>query len=176
MGLKGTFEISAKSPSKVLLVLNLNGFGEILEAFDGNEAWAKNPIQGLRIKTGEELEQTKLTSDFYYDLNFEKNYPKAEVTGMGKVGATDVYIVKADPNTTMYFDKTGGQMLQIDRLMISPEGNVQSKTFFEDFREVDGVKQPFAFRQSAQGMEFLFKVAEIKQNVEIKDSIFSKPE
>lgn len=175
MGLNGTFEISAKSPSKTLLTLNLAGFGEILDGFDGTEAWAKNPIQGLRAKTGEELAQTKLASNFYYDFDLEKLYPKAEVTGTGKSGASDVFIVKADPNTTMYFDKQSSQMIQLDRLVSSPEGNIQSQTFFGDFREVDGIRQAFLLRQTAQGMEFIFKVAEIKQNQEINDRIFSKP-
>lgn len=175
MGLKGTFEITAKSPNKSLVVINLNGFGEIVEGFDGTEAWSKDPIQGLRTKAGEELAQTKLISDFFYDYNLEKHYPKAEVTGTGKSGATEVFIVKADPVTTIYFDKQNGQMVQIDRVAETSQGKIQTQIFFSDFREVDGVKQPFAFRQVAQGMEFSFKAAEIKQNVEMDDRIFSKP-
>lgn len=175
MGLKGTFEISAKSPGKSLVLLNFSGLGEVMEGFDGNEGWSKDPIQGLRSKTGEELAQTKLISDFYYDFNLEKHYPKAEVTGTGKSGATEVFIVKADPNTTVYFDKQTGHMVQLDRLAVLPQGRIQTQTFFEDYREVDGVKMPFAFRQVAQGTEFSFKVAEVKQNVEIDDRIFSKP-
>lgn len=175
MGLKGTFEMSAKSPNKLLVVMNFSGFGETVEGFDGTEAWSRDPVQGLRGKTGEELAQAKLFSDFYFDYNLEKHFPKAEVVGTGKSGAAEVYIVKADPNTTVYFDKQSGQMVQIDRLAVSPQGNIQTQTFFSDFREIDGVKQAFSFRQVAQGMEVSFKIAEIKQNVEIDDRIFSKP-
>ncbi len=59
MGLKGTFEIISKAPDKSAVIINLNGFGEITEAFDGNEAWSSNPLEGQRVKTGKELEDTK---------------------------------------------------------------------------------------------------------------------
>src|SRR5215207_5279386 len=73
-GITGTFETYSKAANKNLAILNLTGFGEILDGFDGTEAWTKNPVQGLRSKDGEELEQTKLTGDFYYEFNFEKIY------------------------------------------------------------------------------------------------------
>lgn len=175
MGLKGALESSAKSPGKILTVLNLNGLGEILDGFDGSEGWAKDPIQGLQTKRGEELAQMRLHSDFYYDFNLEKHYPKSEITGSEKFGAYEVYVVKADPNTTMYFDKQSGQMIRLDRLFTTSAGKFMTQNFFDDFREVDGLKHPFVIRQVANGIELSFKLTEIKQNVEINDSIFSRP-
>ncbi len=175
MGLKGTFEMISKAPNKSLVTMNLSGFGEIIEAFDGNEAWSKNPLQGQRVKSGAELEEVKQSSDFYYDLNLAKLYPKATVTGIEKQDGAEVYVVKADTDTTFYFDKTNGQMIRSDRTLTSPEGKINSVTKFEDFREVDGIKQAYRFRQSALGTEFVFNVSEIKQNVELADKKFSKP-
>ncbi len=155
--------------------MNLSGFGEIIEGFDGNEAWSKDPLQGQRVKTGAELAEVKQSSDFYYDFNLFKLYPKATVTGIEKLDGAEVYVVKGDADTTFYFDKQSGQMIRTDRMITSPQGKIDSTTKFEDFREVDGVKQAFVLRQSALGTEFVFKVLEIKQNVEISDEKFAKP-
>ena len=175
MGLKGTFEMLSKSPNKSIATMNLSGFGEIIEAFDGSEAWAKNPLQGLRVKTGKELDEVKESSDFNYDINFEKIYPNAAVTGIEKTDGAEVYVVKADEDATFYFDRQTGLLTRVDRTITSPEGKINSVTKFEDYRVVDGVKQSFKFRQSALGAEFVFNIAEIKQNVEIPDEKFSKP-
>lgn len=175
LGLKGAFEMLSKAPNKSIVTMNLSGFGEIIEAFDGSVAWAKNPLQGERVKTGQELEEVKQTTDFYYDLNLDKTYPKAIVTRSETIGGAEVYVVKADENTTIYFDKQNGLMTRVDRSITSPQGKIDSITKFEDYREVDGVKQAFVFRQSALGAEFVFNVSDIKQNAEIGDERFSKP-
>jgi hypothetical protein len=175
MGFKGTFEMLAKYPDKSFVSITLDGFGEINESFDGTEAWARNPLQGVRVKTGRELEQVKKTVDFYYDLNLEKNYPAAKVTGIEKIDGAETYVVKADEDTTLYFDKKSGLMTRMDMIVSSPEGRINSVTRFEDFRVIDGVKQAFTFRQSAIGAEFILKVLEIKHNVDIPDERFSKP-
>lgn len=175
MGLKGTFEIISKSPDQSAVIINLNGFGEITEAFDGKEAWSRNPLEGQRVKTGKELEETKKSTGFYaFDLHLEKNYPKAIVTGLEKMGGADVYVVKADEDTTVYFDKQSGLLVQMNRVVTSPQGKVNSITKFEDFRVVDGYKMAFKMTQSALGADFVFNTAEVRQNIEITDDRFSK--
>jgi len=175
MGLKGTFEIISKAPDKSAAIINLNGFGELVEAFDGKEAWAKDPIQGLRVKTGTELEDVKEFSSAEYNYDLAEIYPKATVTGIEKIGNAEAYVVKATDNATFYFDKQTGLMLRSDRNLTSPQGKINSVTTFEDYRDVDGVKQPYKFTQNAVGADFVFTVSEIKQNVEIADERFSKP-
>lgn len=174
-GITGTFEIFSKTPDKSLLSMNLTGLGAILDGYDGKESWASDPLQGMRTKEGEELAQTKATADFYYDINFEKHYPNAAVTGTEKVGETDAYVVKADDVTTLYFDKQTGFMVRSDRITTSPQGKIPVQVFQTDFRDVDGIKQAFSIRQVAAGMELTFKVEEIKQNVAIDDAKFAKP-
>lgn len=175
MGLKGTFEMLSKSPNKSLITMNLSGLGEITEAFDGSEAWANNPLSGLRVKSGKELEEVKEATDFYYDIKLRKIYPKAAVTEIKNLDGADVFVIKADEDTTLYFDKQSGLLTRVDQIVTSPEGKINSVTKFEDFRVVDGIRQTFRFRQSALGAEFVFNVSEIKQNVEIADERFSKP-
>ncbi len=175
MNINGTFEMFYKAPNKNLVSLALKDFGENLNGFDGTVAWAKDAMQGLRTKSNAELEHIKVTSDFYYSVNLENVYPNAETTGTQKIENKEVYMVKADANATLYFDKETGFLLKSERLVISPQGKMLTTTSFSDYREIDGIKYPHTWRQSIHGGEMILKIAEIKHNAEIDEAIFSKP-
>lgn len=179
MGIKGTIETYSAAPNKTIARLTLAGIGEITEAFDGTIAWTVNPMQGNRDKAGAELAQAKLTGDFYRETNLAKLYPKMELKGTEKVGEADAYVVVGTPvdlpSETFYFDTKSGLLVRRDATTISPEGNVSSKTFFEDYREVDGVKVPFKMRATTPQIEIVMIFTEVKNNVPVEDAKFAKP-
>jgi hypothetical protein len=49
------------------------------------------------------------------------------------------------------------------------------QTDYEDYRDVDGIKQPFLIRWSMPGRSWGRKIAEIKQNVAVDDAQFNPP-
>lgn len=179
MGITGTFENYAVAPNRTYTKGAVAGIGDLLEGFDGTTAWTINPLQGNRDKQGEELTQLKLSSDFYREINLASLYPKMELKGTEKVGGSDAYVVVATPEgtqpETFYFDANTGLLVRRDGTLVSPEGNISSKTFLEDYREVDGVKIPFKIRNVLPQYEIILTSAEVKHNVAIDDAKFSKP-
>lgn len=179
VGVKGTFETYSAAPSKSILRMNLSGVGEFVEGFDGTTAWAVNPVQGSRDKTGDELAQNKLTYNFYRETNLDKLYPKMEVKGIEKVGASDAYVVVGTvenlPPDTFYFDVQSGLLVRQDRTSITPEGKTPMQTFYEDYRDVDGAKVSFKSRAVLPQFEVISVVTEIKNNVPVDDAKFAKP-
>ncbi|MBS1796887.1 MAG: hypothetical protein JSS81_23880 [Acidobacteria bacterium] len=179
MGVNGTVEAYAAAPDKSYQKLTLAGLGEFIEGFDGTTAWSVNPLQGNRDKTGDELTQTKLTANFYREINLDKLYPKMEVKGVEKVGDRDAYVVVATPAgldpQTFYFDKESGLLVREDATMISPQGKMAVKTFSDDFRAVDGVKMPFKIRAVMPQFEIQTTLTEIKNKVKFDNAIFTKP-
>lgn len=179
MGVKGTVESFAAAPGKTYVKITLNGIGDIIDGFDGTSAWQINPLTGNRVKAGSELAQTKLSADFYRDINLDKLYGKLDVTGTEKVGDRDAYVVVATPTglepETFYFDTQTGLLLRTDATAVSPEGSQKTKTFFEDYREVDGVKIPFKLRSQLPQFELVMTFTEAKANVPVDDKIFTKP-
>jgi hypothetical protein len=157
----------------------LQGIGEIIEGFDGTTAWSLNPIQGNRDKEGEELTQTKLINNFYRETNLEKLYPKMEVKGIEKVGDKDAYVVVATPNgsapETFYFDSKSGLLIRADSTLVSPEGKMPAKTFYEDFREIDGIKLPYKLRVVLPQFEIITILTEVKHGVAVEADKFIKP-
>jgi hypothetical protein len=179
MGVKGTVEVYQSAPDKSYSKLTLNGIGDIIEAYDGKTAWTINPLQGNRDKTGEELLQTKLLSTFHRETNFEKLYTKMEVKGVEKVGDKEVYVISATPPglepQTFYFDKQTGLLVREDSTAVSPEGKMPVKSFYEDYREVDGIKMPHKLRTVLPQFEITMMFTEIKNSSKIDENIFSKP-
>ncbi|MCD9187157.1 MAG: hypothetical protein LUM44_12040 [Pyrinomonadaceae bacterium] len=179
MGLKGTMEVYSAAPNKSYTKLNLGGIGEIIEAFDGVTAWTINPIQGNRDKEGEELLQTKLANSFYREVNLEKFYPKMEVKGIEKVGESDAYVVIATadglPPETMYFNTKSGLLVRTDATSVTPEGKMATTNYYEDFRDIDGIKIPYKLRTVMPQFEILVTVTEVKNDVKVEDSLFAKP-
>lgn len=180
MGLKGEAESYTAAPNKYYNRLNLAGVGEIIEGFDSTTAWSINPLQGNRDKEGQELLQTKLSSNFYREINLDKLYSNWQVKGVEKVGERDTYVLIGTPEgldpETFYFDTETGILLRNDSTLISPQGNAASKVFYEDVREVDGVKVPFKIRNVLSNLEIITTVTEVKNNVTVEDSKFTKPQ
>lgn len=179
-GIKGTIEIYAAAPDKSFSKAVIPGLGDFTESFDGKTAWADNPIQGKRDKSGEELAQTRLVNSFYRDINLDKLYPKMTVKGIEKVGANDTYVVVAAPENnlppeTFYFDVKSGHLLRQDGIVITPEGKTPTKTIFEDVREVDGIKIPFKATTTLPQFDIILTLTEIKHNVKVEDAMFAKP-
>src|ERR1051325_9119674 len=54
MGLKGTLTAYSAEPNRRLAEFTLPGIGKILDGSNGEVAWSTNPIQGPRLKEGDE--------------------------------------------------------------------------------------------------------------------------
>lgn len=178
-GASGSAEIWTKAPNKTAIRLDIPGFGIVQEGFNGTVAWAQEPQSGLREKTGSELASTKLDADFYKPLRLKQLYPKITVKGKEKLGDKDAYVLEATPAEgsveTWYFDAASGLLARIDAERESPQGKAAVQNYLEDYRDVDGVKEPFTNRIVSPAFTIIIKLDEVKHNVAIDDTKFNKP-
>ena len=179
MGIKGTSETYAAAPDKSYSKMNMQGIGEIITGTDGKTAWSINPIQGSRDITGEELLQLKLVNNLSREVNLEKLYANWTVKGVEKVGGKDAYVLVGTPAglapETFYFDSQSGLLVQSEGTLISPEGKMPAKSFYEDYRAIDGVKIPHKMRIVVPQAEIITTVTEIKHGTVIEEAKFAKP-
>lgn len=179
MGSSGTLEIYAKAPDKSYTVIDVPGFGTIQQGYDGTVAWEDNPMTGLRDLTGIELAARKRDVDFYRELHLKQMYPQMVVKGKEKVGEREAYVIEATPAEgkpeKMFFDTETGLLLRFDAERESPQGAAMIETYLEDYRDVDGVKTPFTMRQVNPMFSMTINFTDLKNNIEIDDSKFSKP-
>jgi len=179
MGASGTLKGFAKAPNKTIVIIDVPSFGVIRQGFDGTVAWGEDPMGGLREITGEELIATKRDADFHRDVHLKALFPTMTVKSREKVGDKEAYLIEATPTDgkaeKLYFDVKSGLLVRHDAERESPQGAGVVEIYFEDFKEVDGVKIPFTLKRVMAAFAITIKFDEIKHNVEVEDTTFSKP-
>jgi carboxyl-terminal processing protease len=158
----GTVEILEKSPDKYASLINVPGFGIMRRAFTGEYGYQQIPLFGFQRLEGDELADLKLTSGFNWFVNLKRLYPTMTLKGHEKVGDADAFVVEAKPSegstTKLYFDAHTGLLVRKD------------KTYFDDYREVDGVKLPFTIRDDFS----VIRLNEVKHNLPVEDARFAE--
>jgi hypothetical protein len=179
VGASGTVMIHEKAPNRVLQVVILHG-AVFRQGFDGQIAWSEDPVEGLKVKSGPELQEMKRESDFYHVVDIKKFYSKLSAAGQESIGDVSAWVVEGvdlDGITEkMYFDSKSGLLLR----SIIQRHVADTLTVFQqdlsDYRAVDGVKLPFEVHQSGGDAAFTIKIGEFRHNVDLEDSEFVKPD
>jgi zinc protease len=179
MNASGSIKGYAKAPNKSLMIIDVPGYGVIQQGFDGTVGWGIDPMAGQREITGGELATTKRDSEFHQALHFKENFKTLTVKGKERVGEKDAFMVEAAPAEgkieKLYFDTKSGLLVRHDMERESPQGVAQIESYFEDYKEVDGIKEPHTMRRVMPQFAMTIKIDEIKHNVEIDDTKFAKP-
>lgn len=181
MNMSGKFESFAKAPNKSAAIIEVPGIGTFNEVTDGTKSWSANPMTGLTEKTGAGLAAAKREADLHAALNYKKHFPKMEVKGKEKVGSSDAYVIEATPASgegspeKLYFDVTTGLLVRHDAERETEQGKIAGETYFEDYKEVDGIKMPHTMKQVTPMFSMTMKFTEIKHNTAIDETKFNKP-
>ncbi len=174
----GTLELNEKAPNQTLAVVSIGG-ASFRQGFDGKVGWSDDPQNGLRELGGEELAETRRDADFSHPVNMHELYKKFTVTGRENVDDHNTYIVEAAPEDSapekLYFDTQSGLLIRVISQRHTPDGVTSIQIDLSDYRDVDGIKLPFAIRQTAGEAEFTMKFDEIRHNVEVDSAQFAKP-
>jgi len=176
----GAAESYAKAPNKYCSIITIPGGGEIRRGFDGHTAWLQSPDIGIAELSGQELASTQRSAELYQAVELEKLYPKLTLKGKETVAANPAYVLEAvsvdGSIRRMYFDVASGLMVRSDEeLDTQQSGRVSTQTFLEDYRDVEGIKQPFNVRQINGAITFVIHLTEVHINQPVDDAIFAKP-
>jgi hypothetical protein len=181
MGATAVAELYAKAPDKRVSIINVDGYGEIRNGYDGKIAWNMEPQNGLAEMKGEMAAATKRESQFHGDLKWKDLYSKGEVTGKEKVGEKDCWVVKLTPNegkpVTRYYEVESGLMVKSTATVVSPEGEAEVAVEFSDYGDMgNGVKMPKTMKITMPGIgDLITKYKEVAFDVEIDDAKFAMP-
>jgi CubicO group peptidase (beta-lactamase class C family) len=182
-GVSGEAVIFARAPNAyaqdVQLVALGKKIGSFHEFFDGAEGASEGSFMPYNPKTGTELEETRISSDFYAPLNWKTLFPKAEIRKMAKVGDEEAYVVVFTPEkgspVTQYISAKTFLLLRQDSLSTSDTVSLPISETFSDYRSVDGVMIPFRRVQSSQSMgDTVLKIREVTFDVPVPEEAFRR--
>ena len=180
--MSGKIEVYAKSPNKILRIVDINE-GQYVqkEAFDGKAGWKSDPQAGLRPIAGPELEEARAESAFDTEVRLKEIYPDMKVTGRTRLGDHDAYTVlthEGRKTLTFYFDAQTGLRIGEDSEGPDDNGTVQKiKLTFDDYAPVPGggVQIPHKIRGISPVVTFEMQIKDAQFNVPVDDAKFAMP-
>jgi FimV-like protein len=170
------FELSEKSPNKSRMIITPEHATALAQGFDGVAGWLKVGAVPRRLK-GAELTELQRDCDFYAPVRLRSNYAGVRLVGRVKVGFRTAYLVEAKPASgeadKFYFEVESGTLIRWDGVRSNWRERGVVEVYYDDWREIDGVKFPFQVTRSWPHFTIAFSIEEVKQNIAIDDSIFS---
>jgi hypothetical protein len=169
-------EVYQKAPDKLLTITS---YPQVVfsNGFNGTTGWGHSSREGATPLPDQLLAQLKRDAVFYKELKTEQLYPSLTVLGKTPVRDAEAYVVQAKPVDgpveKLFFDVKTGLLVRRYTESDTPLGKLPLQTDYEDYRDVDGVKQPFLIHWSFPGRIWGRKIDEIKQNVPLDDAKFN---
>ena len=183
--LPGTIEIFNLPPNKVrtLLTLDLSSLGAdkmtLDQRFDGTTGIAMNSMQGNSDITGDQLAAMK-NADFPTPLlHYKEHGTTIALAGKEKAGDRDAVVLtitpQAGPASKVYIDAESYLPIRLVTTLELPQvGRVEQTSDLSDYREVDGIKAPFAIHNSSAVQTVSVTVTKIERGVVLDPAMFSK--
>jgi hypothetical protein len=180
-GMTADIHILRKRPDKFVVKVDLGENGKVHQGTDGKHAWNLSP-QGARLLEGEEKAEMMKRADFDEELHLDKYYKTIECTGIedDNLDGKKCYKVElTDPDgkkETRFFAVSTNLLVKVEtkRTMLGQEFDVES--WFDDYRDVGGLKTPFKTEVSAMMVNQIITFKEVEFDVELDESSFAPPE
>jgi tetratricopeptide (TPR) repeat protein/outer membrane lipoprotein-sorting protein len=173
----GGFEFYTVAPDKMLTIVQPNATQTLRVGYNGRIGWMQAP-DGLRTLKGAELETMKSSADPYAILNL-KNYVKLALAGKSKIGYREVYVIDVQPvngpASRLFVDAETYLPVRMNTTRMHMGAAVPVEVYYDDWREVDGLKLPFVITDTFQKQTTTLTVKEIRNNVPVDMKMFEKP-
>ena len=178
-GITGPMEVwGATNPNRVLVKTTMPGIGEIAEGFDGTHAWTISPMTGPMLKTGKELEQTKLDADLYSELRDPTSYPTVttvEKTTFDGRPCYKVALTRIDGAQDFdFYDVATGLRAGSIVTRESPMGTMTMTTVDGGYKKFGNMMHSTLHTQKVMGIEQTIKVETVEYD-KVDPSVFTLP-
>jgi outer membrane lipoprotein-sorting protein len=175
-----TFTIRKKRPN--LLRIDFSDRGKTaIQAFDGSGCWETSFLGGQPLQaTEDELKEIHDDADFDGPLIDSRDKGETiELVGKEDVNGTAAYKLKVTLNDSdveyYYLDAATGLELKRSRSVKQQGKEVEVTTFFESYKQVDGLTFPSSIRQTKGNVQEQITIGKVETNTTIDDSIFKIP-
>ncbi len=164
--------------TKGVISVTFPGRPPVAMGFDGTIGWHNTPI---REDTGDELRMLVELGEKFPGLEFRADHANVQVDAMEKIGDRDTYRVVGTRKDgfpvidRINFDAQTGLLVRAYTTMQSVIGSFPEDTFYEDYRDVSGVKVPFTMRIASAEGNRTYKWSQVDVNAPVEDAKFSKP-
>ena len=178
-----------KAPNRQKTVVNVQGTELILNAYDGQDAWQLNPLQGgkdpvkLDDEAAKEVKDEEFEDDF---IDYKKKGHEVTLEGTEEVDGVKCFKIKLvrnknnpkdDITELHYFDSENFvPIMQASYVRSGPQKGTEVKSYMSDYQEVNGLMFPFSLEQKINGQSLSkITIEKITLNDIKDDAIFAFP-
>jgi hypothetical protein len=183
MGAEGGFKTINAKPDKMRVEVDMMG-STIVQAYDGTDAWAINPMGGSSEPVdvvGPEADGMIESADMEGQLwNYEEKGHQLELEGTEEMDGSEVHVLKLtkkNGNVDYYYlDSENYVVLKMKSKTLMNGQEMEVEVLMSNFQEVDGYLSPFTMEQKYNGQTgMIIQLEEVSFDEEVDESIFSKP-
>lgn len=179
--MRGAFKMVYQAGGKFYNAIEVPAMGmSMTQACDGQDCWDSNPILGMRLYEGAEKVQALSAADLHRDLDWREAYASHLLLGEEEVRGKPTYkiqVVSTDGlEMTHYFEKDSGLLFRTDMTMENTLGRVETISYREAYRDVDGFLFPTKIIMQMMSHEMVMQVETMQVNQEVDATLFTVPE
>lgn len=182
MGMSFPVVVSKKSPNQIKSVIEIEG-DQIIEAYDGEIAWAVNPFEGMAKPTKlPKKRQEAFADDAVFEsdfINYAEKGHQVELEGTESIEERECFkikLIRKNGQVEYHFFDTETYFRTLLQISI-PSGEYKGEmeeTYFDDYRNVGNVVMHHAFRKFIKEQLIQeVQVSEIELNVEMENAVFA---
>ena len=182
-GMQVPYTLELKRGRKVRLEIQFQGETAV-QVFDGANGWKRRPFLGRKDVepfTPEELQKASLDSDLDGPLvNHVSDGTRLELVETDKVDGRNAYKLKLTLKTgqirCVWIDAETFLEAKVDGTRRMDGRQRTLETFYRDYRTVQGLKVPFVYETSVDGVKGTEKINinNVAVNPTLDDTVFSK--
>lgn len=180
LGISGTAEHLGAAGDRALTITNIPGVASTREGTDGSRSWSQDPINGLRILSGVEAEQSRIEAAWNGELRMKELFPKIEAANeVGSDGASLECLIltpKIGPPLTRCFDAKTHLMVSERGVRAGPQGDTPFVARAKDWRPVGDLKMPFQTEMQVGPLSFVGTVTSTELDGVLDAAVFAVPE
>ncbi|HET7230677.1 MAG TPA: hypothetical protein VFJ16_11785 [Longimicrobium sp.] len=177
MGMTMNMEVFQARPNKVFTRMS-SQMGTFTGGYDGSVAWSLDPMNGPRVLSGAELNQTLSRSEFDANLDMAASFPTMETVGERTVNGQPCWEVRMVHKTGVEmrncFDKATGLLVATVSKQHTQMGEVDTEATYTNYQVFDGIKMPTTTTMSMAGQQLVTTIKSVSHEA-IADSVFALP-
>lgn len=188
MGMDLDFNMTSKTPNKMHMVIKVQG-QEIVQAYDGVDAWMLNPLMGgkepVKIPEEQAKEMTEQEMEDRF-IDYKKKGHEVKLLGKEEVEGTTCFKIelvknkhndKEDVTEIHFFDAENFvPILTVSYARSGPQKGQEVKTYLSDYQEVNGLMIPFSTEAKVNGQTMQkMTLQKVTLNESVEDALFAFP-
>ena len=155
------------APNKMSKVIS--GMGQVFSKvmYDGEKGYQEAQGRKMDFQPAQLKEMQSLTLPFV-----DEAYKKGKLDRIEPLEGNNAYVIIFNNTEVFYDTKTGYKVKEVKTTKLPDGREIKTPTTFGDYKEVNGIKFPYAIGQKMGPMNLNFTIQEIKINEGVSDEDF----